>query len=315
MSTRSAIVRTALLGCVGLLWGCPTESIIASEFDQDQDGQAKPEGDCDDENPLIGLGFDEICDGLDNNCNGFPDSGGICEREERFNQIPVLDLLFVIDGSCSMTAERLRVSEGVVQMVPHVILPFHDVHVGVITMDMTALEFAGKLVDEDGRRWVDGTENQEVATAWLQSAVSVDGVGQPLEQARAAVTSALVEHRDTANEGFRRPDADLALVMISDEDDNSAAPSYDDFRDWLAEDPGLGRVTVHAIVGTGAPAFCAGSVGTSHLALVEVTGGTSLSVCEDDYGPFMVGLGQAVIDHALPTSYVLRESARRDTLH
>ncbi len=309
------IVRLGSVLLLGLLCGCPQPGVIGEDRpDQDGDGQSEQEGDCDDQNPLVGLGFEEICDGLDNSCDGWTDSGGICAREERFNQVPVLDLLFVVDNSCSMTAERERVSEGVLEMVPHVILPYHDVHVGVVTMDMGHVDHGGKLIEVDGRKWMDGTEAQEVAANWLGIAVDPSNGGQPLEQGRAAVSAALLEHLEGANSGFRRSDADLAVVMVSDEEDRSASPTLDEFVDWLADDPGLGRATVHAIVGTEEGNDCAGSVGASHLDLVDLTGGTSLSVCEADYGPFLAGLGQTVIDQALPVSFELREAARRDTL-
>ena len=38
--------------------------------DADGDGQAACAGDCDDEQPSVGLGFPEVCDGLDSDCDG-----------------------------------------------------------------------------------------------------------------------------------------------------------------------------------------------------------------------------------------------------
>ena len=57
-------------------------TILASNFgslctnvDYDLDGQSPDDGDCDDTNPTIYLGAPEICDGLDNDCNGQVDDG------------------------------------------------------------------------------------------------------------------------------------------------------------------------------------------------------------------------------------------------
>ena len=49
----------------------PIEDIIPiKKSDEDQDGFAAEEGDCNDNNPEIFPGMVETCDGIDNNCNG-----------------------------------------------------------------------------------------------------------------------------------------------------------------------------------------------------------------------------------------------------
>ena len=50
--------------------------------DADQDGLCRSDGDCDDFNPEINLRASEICDGLDNNCNGQTDEGfgDVCDN-------------------------------------------------------------------------------------------------------------------------------------------------------------------------------------------------------------------------------------------
>ncbi|GEM_PF-3383157 len=53
------------------------------EVDADGDGVLPWQGDCDDENPDTYEGAEEICDGLDNDCDGFPDMdiGGEADRD------------------------------------------------------------------------------------------------------------------------------------------------------------------------------------------------------------------------------------------
>ena len=41
--------------------------------DQDGDGYTVNDGDCDDGEPMVHPGADEICDGIDNNCDGLLD--------------------------------------------------------------------------------------------------------------------------------------------------------------------------------------------------------------------------------------------------
>jgi len=50
-----------------------------TEVDNDGDGFSVAAGDCDDDNPLINPSAEEICDGLDNNCNGEEDEGLVFE--------------------------------------------------------------------------------------------------------------------------------------------------------------------------------------------------------------------------------------------
>lgn len=52
-----------------------------SGTDQDQDGFTVEEGDCDDTNQTVYPGADELCDGLDNNCNGEQDGPSSVDAE------------------------------------------------------------------------------------------------------------------------------------------------------------------------------------------------------------------------------------------
>jgi Putative metal-binding motif len=50
----------------------------AACHDADFDGVTDCAGDCDDANPEVHPGLAEVCDGLDNDCNGTIDDGGVC---------------------------------------------------------------------------------------------------------------------------------------------------------------------------------------------------------------------------------------------
>ncbi len=64
-----------------LFLGCEEEkdSVTADDVnhDFDNDGYTEAEGDCDDINPSIYLGAQEVCDGFDNDCEGTIDNGAI----------------------------------------------------------------------------------------------------------------------------------------------------------------------------------------------------------------------------------------------
>ncbi len=53
----------------------PIDSGVIQVGDEDQDGVAEADGDCDDENPDIHPGRAEDCNAIDDNCNGLVDEG------------------------------------------------------------------------------------------------------------------------------------------------------------------------------------------------------------------------------------------------
>ena len=71
-----------LLAVLAGLLGCPppepypvvdtgdSGEVISVDEDEDEDGFTVAEGDCDDSNPTVYPGAQEICDGLDSDCDG-----------------------------------------------------------------------------------------------------------------------------------------------------------------------------------------------------------------------------------------------------
>jgi hypothetical protein len=189
-----------------------------------------------------------------------------------------LDVLFVIDSSMSMVEEQQAVNDAMAEFVLH-LLPVDSLHVGVITPDLgigpDAIPIFGcSVAGDDGKlhagtggpecpsepflrseiqRLADGTLDHDAnyaAQVLFQdsfaciAAVGAQGCGfeQPLAAAQRALTG---QH----NPGFRRPDAALAVIFVSDEDDCSATDQalFDFSRSDLGPLASF-RCTAHGIV-------------------------------------------------------------------
>jgi hypothetical protein len=274
--------------------------------DLDEDGVTVDQGDCDDLEARVGPDFAEVCDGLDNDCDGDVD-GVTCDRTESFEQDLLLDVLFIIDGSCSMSEKQASVAKSVQDLVAPVLEDGEDVHIGVITMSMED-DRAGKLVEADGVHFADPSMTVDDATDWLSAAIQVGTADSWDEKARDPLASALNEQHLTHNVGFHRPQAMLSLVLLSDEDDVSADWSLSDLLDDIESKKGPGRVVANAVVGQ-SNSLCTAQLGLEHLSFVAATGGLTLDICEPDFGPFLSAVGQTAALQGLVDEYELAEPA------
>ncbi len=271
-----------------VLCACVPETAIVFD-DRDQPDAS----DCDDADAV------EVCDGVDNNCDGIIDGGTACAMIDTFEPQTQLDLLFVVDNSLSMGAEQVWLRAGAAKLIPWFYgdWPYHDTHIGVITTDMDDPAQAGRLQSGDEARFAnaDMMAQPAQAVAWLTSALDVGITGSSEECAREAVDAALNEHNDTVNAGFRRDEAHLMIVVVSDEDDASVNPTIPTFVAMLEElDTGPGS-TFHAIVApeTDCPDD---TYGAAHLKVVDQTGGTTHPICRPDYAGSLEPLAQLALD-------------------
>jgi len=158
--------------------------------------------------------------------------------EETFEQdtFDKVDVLWVVDNSCSMSDDLLVVSQNFTSFIQVFIDLGLDYHMGVITTDMDSADFSGKLVGP----YITSTSADPVGTFVdqidLGSAGSASEVG--FEAIQAALTAPLL---DGYNAGFLREDAALASIVVTDEDNSSfmTAASFVSWYEGLKSDPGL----------------------------------------------------------------------------
>jgi len=216
---------------------------------------------------------------------------------------PQVDVVFVVDDSNSMAALQGSLAAGVPTLLGGLDAAGVDYQIGVVTTDMDDPDRRGRLVN--GTIVAPGTPGGAAA---LAAAMQPGILGSQLERGLAAAHGALTPPLAThENEGIRRDDARVAVVIVSDEDDCSddgALPAGDPgacaslpgslvplseyalaFR-ALVDDPA--DASVHALVETGAIGEfegCGGlNVGTRYVDLAQSFGGFVSEHCADTTG-------------------------------
>ena len=140
-----------------------------------------------------------------------------------------VDVLFIIDTSCSMSGEQGNVAQNINSFFQWFVDLNLDFHMGVITADDSDPSIAGKLVGENPRFISQFVNNAEASLAQM---VVTDGGGG--EAGLGAMVAALTEPNLSGhNAGFYRPDAFLSIVILSDEPEQSAQNAQF-YVDWLA---------------------------------------------------------------------------------
>jgi hypothetical protein len=226
--------------------------------------------------------------------------------------LPSADLLLVIDDTASMAQEQRSLSEDLAVLLDELDALGIGWQLGVVSTEMNALD-AGWL---RGTPWIltPGVPDREAVFAEMVQ-VGTDGTGPEAGLAAAARALDLAVD-DGPNAGFRRPDALLSVVFVSDADDESDK--------WLGSDPPaafLERLDEESLR-TGLPARASGVIGpppsgcnsltgTAQPAVrydqvIDGSGGVRISICAVDFALVLAQLSDAAI--AWKTEFPLREA-------
>lgn len=213
---------------------------------------------------------------------------------------PTADVLFVIDDSCSMSEEQQSLAGAFRVMSAFFDQVGFDWHVGVVSTDMDLNNAdAGHLVTMGGAAYLHAAtpDPDDLFAAMVQMGTG----GSATEQGRNAAYTAIELERFGANAGFYRDDAQLAIIVLSDEEDQSGniPISTDQFIHWLTQlKPTLGDVSFTSIVTPSSQCPTGFTEGTQYTRVTKAVGGVSWNICNDDYA---VPLGM-VVDRYLFTS-------------
>jgi hypothetical protein len=237
-----------------------------------------------------------------------------------FEQIPAakVDVLFVVDDSWSMADEQVLLKEELPKLVEIASEWGQDYHIAVTTTDTKGVrgEFVGNPKI--------GTKDDSVSNIANNLVVGVTGYFEEmgLESAWLALSGVNMSQTDIAclnvpgqcpkyddnnfywcksgyctgpNWGFLREDADLVIIIVSDEEDSSpqSVPWYvSQFSALKGKNSGYG-VNLHAIITT--QDGCAGGFGTvgyRYELAVQAFNGHLTSICASDFSTEFKEIGE-----------------------
>jgi hypothetical protein len=287
--------------------------------------------------------------GLMNSCvKGDPSFSLLGENTQlsispQYEVVPTkIDVLWVVENSDSMETSQQALIDNFSRFINRFITKQYDFRIGVTTPDA----WLGKFIPgEEGRlRLKDGANGQHSGvfvidrnTPNLSHVFMVNArqgiLGHSDERPFQSVEEVL---SFPGNSDFRRPDAFLAVIIISDEDDFSnnsifnlenqyndpriiPISHYKNFFDNLA---GIGNYSINAVAikdqnclnqlnnGSGA----ARKIGVRYMQMAEATGGVVQSLC-DDFGSSLEFISDTILTkNPVNLNFKLDREPRIETL-
>lgn len=206
--------------------------------------------------------------------------------------IPAVDVLFVVDNSCSMFEEQAALGINFPAMLDWFVGSGLDYHVGVVSTDMNDPTQAGRLRTVDDLRWIE--EQTEDPELLFNQMVQMGTGGHYEEKGRAAAYTAIELLGSSDNLGFVRPNAAMHITVVSDENDDSgdSPVSRQEWIDYLLDyRVGAQMVSFSSIVGplTGCPYI--GSPGIEYTSVTDAVGGVVWPICSEDWTAVLDQLG------------------------
>lgn len=230
------------------------------------------------------------------------------------NTTRMVDVLFIVDNSGSMLAEQEKLGQRLNSFINS--LTEVNWQIGITTTDASNGSFGikGSLVNlSSTSQKILRASTPSYENLFLNSVVRTESIDcqttavcptnneQPLLAAILAM-----DKRSSINSGFFRDNADLAIVILSDEDEMSSGPPeatkpqavLDHFRSIWGQSKNL---SVYGIIVEPGDSDCymdqyltAGTYGHHVAELSRITGGVTGSICDTDYSQNLTKIGENV---------------------
>ncbi|MBN8536771.1 MAG: hypothetical protein J0M15_06940 [Deltaproteobacteria bacterium] len=226
-------------------------------------------------------------------------------QEVDVNDYKKVDILFVIDNSGSMQYEQQSMAQRTSQFLS--ILTGLNYQLAVTTTDPRDINLGdGRLIpikNGNGRYIIDSS--QEVATAQTQLSQTLQRpeTGSGSEQGIRAVYRSVERYNNNESNmrSFMRSDSQLAVVLISDEDESDNTTKNDPqallnliHSSWS----GQKRFSFHSIITRPGDTACRSTYGATYgerySILSNLTGGIIGNVCEMDYANQVRGVAEGI---------------------
>ncbi len=215
-------------------------------------------------------------------------------QEDAITQVtvPAVDVLFVIDNSCSMSEEQRALRENFAGFMGYFSGSGLDYHVGVVSTDCDSARTKGVLQQDDthGDRYIDDSYSAADAVTSFQARANLGTSGSSDERGTDAAFAALVANATTTSAGFMRDSADLSIIVISDERNHSRDESVNEFSSWMNGLKPDGSVYFSSVVGLDDSCPTA-ERGSGYLEISDQVGGIEWDICSTDYASLLTELG------------------------
>jgi hypothetical protein len=135
-----------------------------------------------------------------------------------------VDILFMIDNSGSMDEEQANLAANFGAFIDLIVATRADFRIAIISSDMVDPAQSGRFLAKPNNPKILTANTPNLKTIFSENA-QLGTMGDGFEKGLAAIKAALSPPLiDNENAGFLRPDAILAVVVLSDEEDCSHPP-------------------------------------------------------------------------------------------